>query len=463
MSKQHLIPAKAKLQWAKLKLANKFTNILDEDQEKRIKAMQEKAIAEIEANGIRLTHTESTQDNLKLQGDAEMLSKENMLRRNNLKRHPRVMAVIRRFWDVIDMMKDGDGNLTQVPYVEMNIRLSKSLVPNDDIKEVRASAAVDWLQDVSGHETMDHSCFFMGLFELADMWVEDIDGDEYAEFLEKLFMGVAFTDAEGDHWRDVDDIVCQIHEDDDLEDDDLELLDDDDLGLGNELKTASSFKFNSNKGWGSKKELKGDKWHQGRVGDDEANISLLGQGENEKEGGDGNWKKYGKGDQRQDGGDGLGSGEGEKEARESGWNNKGAAGTDAALSTLGGGAGDDGRRAGGWSNSGAGAKSDEYGGLGSGEGKGKGKDCNNGWDDDTSGRLLGRQESGLGEGGVEGGGGGGKWNGNTTSKRGPEEGTILSPNKGEHKQQAESGGKRWSAERRVDDEEYEKVRCCLAR
>ena len=129
-----LHPAKAQLHWTKLKLANRFGRVLDADQEARIKAMQDKAIAEIEANGIRLHATESTADNLKLQGDAEMLSKESLIKRSNLKRHPRVRAVITRFWDVVEMIKDENGNLGQSHYVEMNMRLSKSLVPNEGLR-----------------------------------------------------------------------------------------------------------------------------------------------------------------------------------------------------------------------------------------------------------------------------------------------------------------------------------------
>jgi hypothetical protein len=436
MSKQHLIPAKAKLHWTKLKLANKFANDLEQDQAVRIKAMQDKALAEIEANGIRLTHTESTADNLKLQGDAEMLSKENMLKRNNLKRHPRVTAVIKRFWNVLDMVKDDEGCILENPYIEMNIRLSKSLVPNDDIKEVRASAAEDWMRDVAGRDSMDYNCFFMGLFELADMWVEDIDGPEYAEFLEKLFFGVAYTDDEGDHWRAVDDIVCQIHEDDDLEDDDLELTDD--LGLdddeGNGLKSTCSFKFNSNKGWGSKKELKGDRWDRGMVGDDEANISLLGQGENINSGRDGSWRN-GKGALDGGNGDALGPGEREKGKREGGWSNTGVPGTEAALSAMGGGGDDSGRHGGGWNNSKGKGNGDEYGdGCATGSGGGD----RGSWRNENK-ALDGRHEHGHGRSSAKGGGRDSEWNGDTTIDRDVDEGSILSPTK----RGADGGARSW--------------------
>ncbi|KAG2433580.1 hypothetical protein HYH02_012512 [Chlamydomonas schloesseri] len=55
--------------------------------------------------------------------------------------------------------------------------------------------AEDWVDDNKGLPYMDFPNFFDAMFELADMWSDNVDGPEYAELLESLFRDVQALEA----------------------------------------------------------------------------------------------------------------------------------------------------------------------------------------------------------------------------------------------------------------------------
>ena len=54
------------------------------------------------------------------------------------------------------------------------------------------SAEEDWLKDSGGHD-MVYSKFYSSMFELADIWCDKIDGDEYVKFLKQMLDAVAVS------------------------------------------------------------------------------------------------------------------------------------------------------------------------------------------------------------------------------------------------------------------------------
>ena len=44
----------------------------------------------------------------------------------------------------------------------------------------------DWLDDNKGKEQMDYPDFFDAMFELADMWCQNVNAAEYADLLNQL-------------------------------------------------------------------------------------------------------------------------------------------------------------------------------------------------------------------------------------------------------------------------------------
>lgn len=61
-------------------------------------------------------------------------------------------------------------------------------VAKDTITEDEAikSARADWKQDARGLETMPFGLFFDAIFQLADLYVETIDPDDYVKFLDDI-------------------------------------------------------------------------------------------------------------------------------------------------------------------------------------------------------------------------------------------------------------------------------------
>ena len=95
------------------------------------------------------------------------------------------------------------------PNFRESTKLHLALVPDVQKEDLLISAAQDWVEDSNGKETMDFEQFFSSMFELADIWVEGIDGAEYVAFLQRLKFAIVDTDLEPFHFRHDKDIVCQ--------------------------------------------------------------------------------------------------------------------------------------------------------------------------------------------------------------------------------------------------------------
>jgi hypothetical protein len=147
--------------------------------------MQTEAMQEIEERGI-VTHKEAHENHadIRLQGDKEMHTVESLMARKHLKTHPALKAIVLKFWNIFD--DDDSGALSHDEYITLNKLLHKALLPDVTEEEAKMSAETDWHEDCNGEETMDFDGFFSSMFQLADIWCEDIDGAEYEGFLKNL-------------------------------------------------------------------------------------------------------------------------------------------------------------------------------------------------------------------------------------------------------------------------------------
>ena len=59
-------------------------------------------------------------------GDLEMYSNDNLLLRKLCKQHPDVLGALDKWWSVVDLMKDDEGNLGRREYVTMHMKLQKA-------------------------------------------------------------------------------------------------------------------------------------------------------------------------------------------------------------------------------------------------------------------------------------------------------------------------------------------------
>ena len=170
-------------------------------------------------------------------GDMEMYTIENLMKRAALQDHPLVIAAIRRFWCLMDPTKDDKGqhpgtkkggadsagSIVWKEYQAVNVRMQRALVVDVTREEAEEIAGRDWRRDVQDHnpeakailakipadasdEERDAVLFAMrmtfvqfsdSLFELADIWCEDIDGGQYASFIDDLLGAVTLDDRGG--------------------------------------------------------------------------------------------------------------------------------------------------------------------------------------------------------------------------------------------------------------------------
>ncbi|KAK3258001.1 hypothetical protein CYMTET_32933, partial [Cymbomonas tetramitiformis] len=117
------------------------------------------------------------------QGNAAFYTEENIQRRLQLKKSERVRQSISLWWNLIP--KDSENHVNKPAYLEMTQAIQYALVPEAD--EIGLDAGEeDWQEDTKGKGYLDERMFFDALFELADMWCEDIDEMSYAGFLDKV-------------------------------------------------------------------------------------------------------------------------------------------------------------------------------------------------------------------------------------------------------------------------------------
>mmetsp|Transcript_4269 Transcript_4269/g.7061 ORF Transcript_4269/g.7061 Transcript_4269/m.7061 type:complete len:828 (-) Transcript_4269:28-2511(-) len=110
---------------------------------------------------------------------------------------PSVQQSIRRLWELLP--KDAEGRLVMEGYVELNLRLQKSLCQDFVLERAVDSAIGDWGEDVrEGQRAMVADEFAMFLFELCSLWCgPSISLLVYLLFLNAVF--IAVTDARGAH------------------------------------------------------------------------------------------------------------------------------------------------------------------------------------------------------------------------------------------------------------------------
>ena len=77
-----------------------------------------------------------------------------------------------------------DEIIDKAEYIEMHRRVVLSLQPTVLPDEAIEAAEEDWERDAEGKSGLDRARFYVCWFELADLWTDDIDRDEYVDFLE---------------------------------------------------------------------------------------------------------------------------------------------------------------------------------------------------------------------------------------------------------------------------------------
>lgn len=119
------------------------------------------------------------------QGNRKYESAGIIEQRNKIKHTAPVREAINRFWDLLP--KDSTGRIQKPYYIELCLRFSKLLLPNFSKEESIAVIEEDWENDSESCGSMNYSQFYNALFQLADIWTEEISPNSYSDFLLKIF------------------------------------------------------------------------------------------------------------------------------------------------------------------------------------------------------------------------------------------------------------------------------------
>ena len=141
---------------------------------------------------------ESKGDDYASQGDAEFYTDQAMRTRRALRRTPAVVDACSRLWSKIGTWKcaaPGDGlsrDHYRTYYWHLWLKMGGS---KTDIADFEATFADDWEHDLAqqqqppgkaGPPAMNSEGFVDSMFELADLWSDSLDANDYVDFLDGL-------------------------------------------------------------------------------------------------------------------------------------------------------------------------------------------------------------------------------------------------------------------------------------
>ena len=146
------------------------------------------------------------------QANVEFYTDENQARRRHVRKHPQFIAIARKLWDCVDLLKSDEGGIGKDSYVEMSYKITLLMCQTPDLKDkeaaaafgesVRANAMVDWEKDTKGGAVLLYDDFFKSMFELVDTWTESCNAEDYIECLLRLIDGICFNENGVIHFKE---------------------------------------------------------------------------------------------------------------------------------------------------------------------------------------------------------------------------------------------------------------------
>ncbi|GMF10040.1 unnamed protein product [Phytophthora lilii] len=140
--------------------------------------------------------TEDLYSRARSEHDAQELlnyTPEALALRFSLRNHPDVVEAVKQLWSV-ELPRDELGCIDQRGYASLFRRIGRSLEPDatkQRLRRMEKTIQEDWVRDSKGEPVMSFANFFDSVFELADLWCETIDVDEYIAFLQRLVLRVS--------------------------------------------------------------------------------------------------------------------------------------------------------------------------------------------------------------------------------------------------------------------------------
>merc|ERR1711939_768043 len=118
------------------------------------------------------------------EGDPEMSSEANELRRADLSTHPAIQDALFRLIALYEL--DEEGRIPKAEYITKHRRVAMLLMPQMPAEETLAEAVVDWGDDADGEDSISQEALTNALFQLTDIWCKTTQVGEYLAFLDTL-------------------------------------------------------------------------------------------------------------------------------------------------------------------------------------------------------------------------------------------------------------------------------------
>ena len=119
------------------------------------------------------------------QGSARFETEAAKARRQLIMYDASVRDAITRYWSIAP--KTESGRVSKEVYIGICLRISKVVLPGYSEADRRQVIEDDWGNDSQGAETLDYFLFYRAIFQLADIWTNSLDVQEYVDFLTKIF------------------------------------------------------------------------------------------------------------------------------------------------------------------------------------------------------------------------------------------------------------------------------------
>jgi hypothetical protein len=150
-----------------------------------------------------LSPTGTTNPSKRDQVNLAFYTDENQARRRHIKKHPQFIAIARKLWDCVDLLKSEDGNMTRDSYVVMCLKITLLICPPPiNAEDCKKHAEEDWESDTKGEDTLTYDRFFISMFELVDTWTESCNAEDYIETLLRLIDGICFNEDGVIHFKE---------------------------------------------------------------------------------------------------------------------------------------------------------------------------------------------------------------------------------------------------------------------
>eukprot|EP00903_Cladosiphon_okamuranus_P012631 g11817.t1 len=150
----------------------------------------------------------------KRQGNPDVNTPLSVKKRLALRKKPLIQEISHEYWCFPGLNPEGSKEMTKESYLRLNRKLHLALIPDTTDEDAQNSAEVDWARDTKrwgGRMTLE--AFTSSMFELADIWTENIDEEEYTAFLWLLLETITNTNVVPPSFKPDREIECIVDKD----------------------------------------------------------------------------------------------------------------------------------------------------------------------------------------------------------------------------------------------------------